>query len=204
MLLSALYLPVPGTVQLFFSIPPWVINPKELFHGSQCSAPALPCAERRFMHGWRWLCGHREREWQPLWRVRMVWAEEDTGYYSPGGRISRCASVLGALVNHSAVKVGHCLCLKGETWRFAFHKGQDLHTLPECKVISAFCLSWMMRVKICANLQQKRGIISCSRNVSEEGMRRNGEIIWENSFLYVTHSKKYVEICEEREIEMKL
>lgn len=65
----------------------------------------------------------------------------------------------------------------------------------------------MMRVKICANLQQKRGIISCSRNVSEEGMRRNGEngeIIWENSFLYVIHSKKYVEICEEREIEMKL
>lgn len=181
MLLSALYLAVLGTVQLFFSIPPWVINPKELFHASQRSAPALPCAERRFMHDWGWLCGHRERERQPLWRVRMVWAEEDTGYYSPGGRISRCASVLGALLNHSAVEVDHCVSLKGGTCRFAFHKGQDLQSLPECKVISAFCLSWMMRVKICANLEQKHGVISCSRNVAKEGMSRsgqNGEIIW--------------------------
>lgn len=174
MLLSALYLAVLGTVQLFFSIPPWVINPKELFHTFQCSAPALPCAERRFMHDWGWLCGHRERERQPLWRVRMVRAEEDTGYYSPGGRISRCASVLGALINCSAVEVDHYLSLKGGTWRFAFHKGRDLQPLPECKVISAFCLSWM-RVKICASLEKKKcGIISCLRNVAEEGLSRNG------------------------------
>lgn len=31
-----------------------------------------------------------------------------------------------------------------------------------------------------------------------------GRSFGKNSFLYVTHSKKYVEICEEREIEMKL
>lgn len=40
-----------------------------------------------------------------------------------------------------------------------------------------------------------------SRNVAEEGMGRS---FWEKSILYLTHSKKYVEICEEREIEMKL
>lgn len=31
-----------------------------------------------------------------------------------------------------------------------------------------------------------------------------GRSFEENSFLYVTHTKKYMEICEEREIEMKL
>lgn len=31
-----------------------------------------------------------------------------------------------------------------------------------------------------------------------------GSSFGENSCLYVTHSKKYMEICEEREIEMKL
>lgn len=71
----------------------------------------------------------------------MVWAEEDTGYYSSGGRISRCATVLGGLVNYSAVEIDHCLSLKGGTWRFAFHKGWDLQPLPDCKVIPAFCLS---------------------------------------------------------------
>lgn len=35
-------------------------------------------------------------------------------------------------------------------------------------------------------------------------MGRMGRSFGENSFLYVTHSKKYVELCEEREIEMKL
>lgn len=40
-----------------------------------------------------------------------------------------------------------------------------------------------------------------SRNVAEEGMGRS---FWEKSVLYLTHSKKYVEIYEEREIEMKL
>lgn len=47
----------------------------------------------------------------------MVWAEEDTGYHSPGGRISRCANVLGSLVNHSAVEVDCCLSLEGGTWK---------------------------------------------------------------------------------------
>lgn len=71
----------------------------------------------------------------------MVRPEEDTGYYSPGGRISRCAGVLGALVNHSAVEVDHYLSLKGGTWGFPFHKKQNHQPLPECKVISVFCPS---------------------------------------------------------------
>lgn len=65
----------------------------------------------------------------------MVRTEEDTGYYSPGRRISRCARVLGALVNHSAVEVSS---LKGGTWGFPFHKRQNHQPLPECKVISDF------------------------------------------------------------------
>lgn len=40
-----------------------------------------------------------------------------------------------------------------------------------------------------------------SRNVAEEGVGRS---FWGKSVLYLTHSKKYVEIYEEREIEMKL
>lgn len=59
----------------------------------------------------------------------------------------------------------------------------------------------MMRAKICANLEQSMRLFFFSRNVAEEGMGRS---YGENNILYVTHSKKYMEICEEREIEMKL
>lgn len=40
-----------------------------------------------------------------------------------------------------------------------------------------------------------------SRNVAEEGVSGS---YGENNILYLTRSKEYMEICEEREIEMKL
>lgn len=163
---------------------------------SQHSALALPRAERRFMHGWGWLCGHREREWKPLWRVRVVRTEEDTGYYSPGGRISRWASVLGALGNHPAMEVNHYLSLKGGTWVFPFQKGKIISLCQNIKWFQFFApLAWW-ESKFAQILDKAWGYFF----LKECSWRENGE----NNILHLTHSKEYMEICEEREIEMKL